>query len=141
MLKWLLLGNGSKVGEIILIFFFYHLKFHQCNIYLLPYLFYSCNFFLLPLLFIYSRCLCVYFNLKNIKYNIKYRLCAILNTSESIYEFKHFIQKWAYCISPLYPVYPWISNCSDVDITSKIWRKPHKSTKLPDIFYCGMSNI
>lgn len=39
------------------------------------------------------------------------------------------------------PGYPWISNCSDVDITSKIQRKPHKSAKLPDLFYCGMSNI
>lgn len=91
------------MGEIILIFiFFYHLKFHQCNIYLLPYSFYYCNFFLLHLLFIYYRCLCVYFNLKNIKYKIKYGLCSILNISDSTYEFKHFIQKWAHCMSPQY---------------------------------------
>lgn len=30
----------------------------------------------------------------------KNRLCSIFNVSESIYEFKHFIQKWSHCRSP-----------------------------------------
>ena len=45
---------------------------------------------------------CVYFNLKNIKYKIKYGLCSILNISEGTYEFKRFIQKWAHCLSAQY---------------------------------------